>query len=1178
MAINIREGADPLSDASLRSRSDSAVKNIQSDAGRVLRLELTRYCKGQVNGRSFLVAGHRGAGKTTTVADALDRVLRKSRKHEEGLLRPLPIFLHGPSLFESGPREASGRSKGKRDAPATDSIAEQAKVALQQIILGLHRAVAKEFVRAYRERLVRGATYAGLAASERMQRAELAAQFEIELFEDPSAARLREFWDAALALDGGVLFDEPRGPDQGARELVALNGMCNAHQRISGDTNAADKNIRSEDTVEESGWGLNAQTAELIKPLVSILAGAGVAGGAVAGSAPLGASLLAGILTAAAATAFFKSSSSGVRKTGRQVDTIFIPDLTLKTLDRILPTLLDRLREAGLAPVVVVDELDKVLGLPDRLVAMIHFLKKLVAENVFTCFLTDRAYMEHLRTQGRATAYGRAYSYFSHPLLITFQPSDIDRYLDDLLEIDVPPPTAGTPPAEAGGAPGGLHAETSAPPAASAASIAGLKSDPREVDKIDLELLKWVLRHRSQLHALALTREISSLRGEDGTVQIRPGAVRTELTYRIDVTFQVAIELQLRMPLVQGWLRQRPEMMQTLFDALYYVSRLWLAGVPHVDLGLEGRAQFADYLTGRMNLDELSVPGQQPAAMPARVVSSDDLAVLNTVVNGIVTFLSESNDSAKAKTAWERLAPDAAAAAALPLPSVMSALLLNGRSLLLSDPGKPKMRWRYWPSGIDRQPGETQAPDASIFDIADLEPAIMSIEKIGAIEKALWPAFKQPGDPDELHGQVFELLQDRARVLPTSPAWARVRDAMANLRSVWADRGGRALLADDVSAVTDFESLLRTHEDAVVRILAAARGYSGVRSDAASGAGTVQALLTLSDALGFAYTDTAGAASAVAAWQADVARIYDIDGPWLLPDQAGPFKLDDPGLPRLLDKALAEGRRVGKQLKWEKVTRDAWDATRRRLTAFAAGGSEPPPDGAEILCAIAAMGPARWIGTPLGNMRLHQWTSLFMRAALPTTGAVALHDEAPTWLAVFALRQLGASALAHDQIDLLLSWLEQSKGASAFDPVEAARILKQRGPLSTVAEGSARVAMCIAPGGYPAWNWWSIPPKQGLAFFFDKEQLEALPAGALKSLLAVLPKPMLVAVDTSYSDKKSAMKLVSGRFGDDNEILWVYSGRKKGMLEPNVIDPSGPDELLDHAPRAASGPAPPPAT
>ncbi|WP_280153457.1 hypothetical protein [Piscinibacter sp. XHJ-5] len=1171
MPIHIREGADPLSDASLRSASDAALKNIQSGAGRVLRLELTRYCKGEVNGRSFLVAGHRGAGKTTTVADALDRVLRKSRNPGEGLLRPLPIFLHGPSLFEFGASDASDRAKGKRGAKAPDSIALQAEQALQQIILGVHRAVAKEFVRAYRERLVTDATY--VPEPEQLRRAELAAQFEVELVEDPPAARLREFWDAAGALDSGVLFDTPFAPDQGGRELVALNGMCNAHQRISGNTNAQDKTVRAEDTVQESGWGLNAQTAELVKPVVSILAGAGVAGGVASGSAHLGAALFAGILTATAAAAFFKSSSSTSRKTGRQLDTVFIPDLTLKTLDRILPTLLDRLRQAGLAPVLVIDELDKVQGLPDRLVAMIHFLKKLVAENVFTCFLTDRAYMEHLRTQGRSTAYGRAYSYFSHPLLVTFRPADIARYLDDLLQVDEP--LAGTAPPQA------TPAEAVPPvlvpdPAPVPAPVSGPKADPLDVDRIDLQLLKWVLRHRSQLHALALTRELSALRGDDGTVQIRPGAVRTELTYCIDVTLQVAIELQLRMPLVQGWLRQRPEMVQTLYDALYYVSRQWLAGAPHLDLGFRGRDEFAEALTSRMNLDELNTPGKAPLAASAPVVSNDDLAVLNTVFNGIVDFLSGDNDAARAKLLWESLPMDASESAALLLPEVMGALLLKENSLLVSQEGNATLRhWRYWPSGIERQAGETQAPGMRIFDIAELEPAMRSIEKIRAIERNLSTLLGQ-SVPVGASQDVFGLLQDNARVLPTTPAWSRVTDAIRNIDATWVGSANFAVSPEDLRAVKQFDAMLESRGSDVVRILAVARACSAfLRAEPEPGVGTGAALFILSGTLGFARVDTAAAANAVAGWQADVVRTYTTEDPGQVPQQPASIGLNDAGLMQAMDKALTEGRRLARQVKWERVVRDAWDGLRRRLTRFVEGGDEPPLELAEILCALAGKGPARWFDRPFASTTLSGWSTLFLNVALEPADPVEPGEENLPWLAVAALARLGARALPPDQIDALLDWLVQARGFTGEGIGAAAQILKRGRPASVPQEGAARVGICLSSGEYSAWYWWSNPPTKGLVFFFDSARLEGHWAD-LKSLMAVFPDPVPVTVDASSIGAESASNLITSGLGSDTTIVWIYSRRAKDMREPNIINPGGPDDVLDKAPRSA-GASPSPA-
>src|ERR1051326_7867727 len=100
MPIQVRETADPLSRLVSEAGSQSAVAVAQSEASRILRQELVRYCSGQLRGRSFLIAGHRGAGKTTMVADALGRIPREDPGGRL-LMRPLPVFLHGPGLFES---------------------------------------------------------------------------------------------------------------------------------------------------------------------------------------------------------------------------------------------------------------------------------------------------------------------------------------------------------------------------------------------------------------------------------------------------------------------------------------------------------------------------------------------------------------------------------------------------------------------------------------------------------------------------------------------------------------------------------------------------------------------------------------------------------------------------------------------------------------------------------------------------------------------------------------------------------------------------------------------------------------------------------------------------------------------------------------------------------------------
>lgn len=772
MAILIRRSPEPLSEQSARPGEEGQVIAARSAASRILREELLRYCDGAIQGRSFLIAGHRGAGKTTMVADVLTTVIKQSREGEVWL-RPLPVMLHGPSLFRALPsdfRRAAERLDGngavpraKEDgatasAPAPGSTAVavavkmpqatsadasenvgasaespampsasttheapgaggagapldedtrievQAQLALKQIILGLHRAVMREFAGAYRQAVLHEPqAHAGAAFAA--ERGELAAQFELELMEDPPAARLREMWEQAGALETGILFPrgravdvqtarrqresgaaEPLVPDQGTRELVALNGICNAHQRISGELSGEVNDKHLSAAGKDKVTGIDPRLADAFKPAASIVSGAAVAGGSIAAGFGLPSVLLLGIATAVGSSLVFRRSSTFTGKRERQIDRKFIPDLTVRTLDRVLPTLLERLRNAGLAPVFVIDELDKVDGLSDRIIAMVHYLKKLVAESVFTCFLTDRGYMEFLRLRQRERAYDVAYSYFTHPLLVAHEPADFDAYLDRVLVV---------------------------PQGGSAADVA------------DREILKWVLRHRSQMHALNLTREIAALRTDWGECNLRPGLVRQAMLYRIDATMQVAIEFFLNSPAAVGWAMQRPNMRQTLLDALYYISREWLGGARelHLDPGsASDRQRFRAALFGRMNIDEVRpCPVEETSAEATSLVSDDDLKVLFETACAMARFLADVRLATRIDATWprNRLQREGMPPAPRPSQVVLEALLLGQKSVLVSEPADAgRYTFRYWQTGQLRDAPDTPREPREIHDAA----------------------------------------------------------------------------------------------------------------------------------------------------------------------------------------------------------------------------------------------------------------------------------------------------------------------------------------------------------------------------------------------------------------------------------------------------------------------------
>jgi hypothetical protein len=870
MPIRIRDSADPLSDGA--QRHDREVIMVRSEASRVLRHELTRYCNGQTQGRSFLIAGHRGAGKTTMVADALYQTLLDGRT-ATGSLRPLPIFLNGPSLLVTFPTDrrrdgvsladvdgngkhnGNGKANGSAKPQVTASTGEQpnapapevpqvpataqpsddddeqaaqrtssdkayseddekqAQLALVHVILGLHRAVMKEFASCYRQKILRSdAELPGRDAGE------LAAQFEIELFEDPPAGRLREFWQHADALTSGILFDTPtaRSKDQGGRELVAINGICNAHQRISGALSLTERLKRERSDARESIGGFDAKAVDAFKPLGAVFAGAAVTGGAAIGTHDLLLPSLIGVAVAWASSLFLKSTSTRNSKRERSLDQVFIPDLTPRTLDRVLPTLVDRLREAGLAPILIIDELDKVKDLVTRIDHLICYLKKLMAENVFSCFLTDRGYLEYLRMERGDRAYGRASSYFSHRLLVTYAPQDVDAYLSELLEA---------------------------------------QDGPNDAAELDREVLKWVLRHRSQLHALTLNRELAAIRGDDGRLTIPPGALRTDFQYRIDVTLQMAIELQLYSKEVRGWLQRRQMMQQTLFDALYYLSRSWLRGDAGVDLTSAGRKRILDELAARMNLSEAC--GDDDAEQPqsesskAEPLNDDDRNTLCGVLADLAQFLGPGNNSERVRTTWTALVKRLNLwPGAEPVPAVMSALLLAEDSLLVRAAGAADglFEWRYRGSGLLRDERAAQLIDTQTLRTA----AKASVDSIRLVEITLKNVL---ADAEEI--EVFSLLSEGCGVLSTTPAWSQVSAAIENLEALEQGAGNPASIENDCRIVKDFEQVLREGTPTLLDVLLAAALLAGVSEVGQKPRTVREAVSLLATGLGFARLDLA---------------------------------------------------------------------------------------------------------------------------------------------------------------------------------------------------------------------------------------------------------------------------------------------------------------------------------
>jgi hypothetical protein len=713
----------------------------ESDASRLLRQELERYLDKRVGGRSFLIAGHRGAGKTTAVLDAVRREYEISLR--EGPPRPLFVPLHGPSLLPNladiqpavaGAAEPKKKADGAADdssKPAQTKPLGRTQNALIQITLGLYHAVAKEITRAFRERVreqASGANY--LPGPFRAELAELAAQLELELDDFPDPARLREFWRRAGSLDSGVLFDAEHVPafDQGLRELIALVSVNKAFQRIEADLKGQRTDISKQNAIAEASAEGSVKLSELVGPIVSLITGGIVTGGVAAGGQLTSDRIItagvAGIVASLAAATVMKYSSKSTRERSTSWEYTLVRNFELDTLDRVLPVLTDRLREAGLAPVFVVDELDKVENISQRMPDIVKHLKQFVAERSFFCFLTNRSYYESLRRRLLDEPYPREHTYFSQPLFVAIRPHDLHEYLLQVIQKDNPSPE----------------------------------------DDEDYQVLPYVLRFQAQAHASDLQRRLAQIRGPNGMVNLAPGAVRTRPDYVAAALIQLGIEMVLDQGEMRRELESNPETWQVAYDAMYYIPRRWLQGEETVDLN---ETPFELYLAGRIKEDvDNSPPGTESNGHSTVLDVKSRLLLLN----GARRLAALLADPDRFRTEFHQYQSELRTRNRPEVDSALwNALLDNptemkNRQLLEPEP-QNVYRWRFSPSGRSLVPLEAIL-DASLLRQKGLEHAKLIRVVADAISEV------SEGKLD------LTLLSAELHVIPTSPAWSEVSAAL----------------------------------------------------------------------------------------------------------------------------------------------------------------------------------------------------------------------------------------------------------------------------------------------------------------------------------------------------------------------------------------------------------------
>lgn len=604
------------------------------DAGR-LRADIARYVRGLVRGRSYLIAGHRGVGKTSLSVHAVEsiatEILSRSVRLPDDLpdgplQRPLLVKLEGPSMLEkqqippppgppapsrpvpappSADRLAAGLAAqdGTGGDPVDGTVTAGAHAALVQITIGLYRALAGEAAMGYRAHALH------LRGRPPRDHSERAAQLALDLDSGADISRLRGYWSGLGRLARGVFWPvaadeacEAHGMhDQGEREIIALATAAQAFQVCTGRISSTTLSRDALDRIQTTELRGSSDLREAISRLATLGIGA-LTGVSILGTtdAHPGVAITGGLAVWLFGTLSLSWSDIRTLTSNKSIDYSFIRDFSLATLGRDLPVVISRIREAGLVPVFIIDELDKVEHASDALGDLVGKIKHLIADYGFFCFLVNRDCYELIETRIRSLSYPSEHTLFSERLLLRPDPDYMRAYLLGLIEYD--------------------EAEVLAGQARATFAL--------------------VAMHETRLNLTDLTRYLGRYSRGPGELLGEVGEL-TSQRKSILATVQLAIEQLLKSPLLAGHMAEDPIFAQLALDTLYYPSRQWKQGV----LALKsGRDDLRDHLVERMR-QELSKPvaeasGASPGDNPFPL-TDDELNRLHKALIELLRLLAD---------------------------------------------------------------------------------------------------------------------------------------------------------------------------------------------------------------------------------------------------------------------------------------------------------------------------------------------------------------------------------------------------------------------------------------------------------------------------------------------------------------------------------------------------------
>ena len=604
---------DPLGDWPIPGASAFAT----SRAYEIFLRELRRYTLEEVGGRSFLIAGQRGAGKTALVREAVralnTEMLNASINPETNtvsrrgrLQRPLIVNLAAQSLIAPPPQrdgalaEQEGKSdaptdgaaqktsqradgeksEGIKDAPAAGSAKptdekprDEVASALVHITIALCRALAREVSRGF------GIHARGPADRGREDRLELAAQLLLDLDDAPEPSLLRRRWRQLGRLGSGVLWPTLADAtlrrndisDQGLREIIAVATAAQVFQVVSGDVTYKVKSIDTATRDDETKSSVDIMA--LIGRLGAVFAGTAAGGTALAaGKEHVAMAVGLGLLVWLGSSFALGGTRSDKLRRERSRDYTFLRDRSIQTLDRELPQVIERIREAGLAPIFVLDELDKVPH--GTIVSILNRLKHIVADFSFFCFLANRDYYDALERVVEAQPYPSEHTYFSERLFVFNRPTELFAYIaDDLIGSDLA---------------------------------------DQNVENLPKATFALVSIYRSKLNFTDLSRELNRRAKPNLELTFSSQQLRERRDLRLAAALQLAFDEAIRSEPLATRFASDEAFAQLAADALYYVPRQWEADpTKSVDVSPE---KLKSYLLER----SCGTPGAEKPGTPAK--------------------------------------------------------------------------------------------------------------------------------------------------------------------------------------------------------------------------------------------------------------------------------------------------------------------------------------------------------------------------------------------------------------------------------------------------------------------------------------------------------------------------------------------------------------------------------